>query len=269
MNHIVALSGGKDSTALAFWLKKNEPQDYIYVCTPTGDEFPEMFEHWRGLGRLLGKPLLPVMGGTLNSIIKEQNAIPNRQMRFCTRMLKILPYKAWLLNHLPAVSYVGLRADEEERQGADYGADVQLSSPEGVTQRYPLREIGWGIDDVWSFLESIPGHTSATMAEDIPERTDCRKCFYQRIGEWFTLWQDHPESYAEAEGDEAKYGHTYRSLKVEDGEPVIKRDLLSEWQVSWRDSWPADLKGMRERFERGDRPRKSRERSGMCRVCTL
>lgn len=267
--HIVALSGGKDSTALAFWLRENEPRDYIYVCTPTGDEFPEMFAHWRGLGRLLGTPIVPVVGGTLNQIIKEEKALPNRRMRFCTRRLKIEPYKAWLINHMPAVSYVGLRADEEEREGADYGGDVQLSAPGGVTQRYPFREIGWGLEEVWEFLRNIPGHTSETMTDDIPVRTDCRKCFFQRIWEWFVLWRDHPEVFAEAEQDEDRYGHTYRSLKVEDGEPVMKADLFGSWKVSWRDSWPADLKGMRQRFERGDRPRKAHARVGMCRVCTL
>lgn len=36
--HVVALSGGKDSTALALRLAETEPRDYTYVCTPTGDE---------------------------------------------------------------------------------------------------------------------------------------------------------------------------------------------------------------------------------------
>ena len=31
MQHIVALSGGKDSTAMALWLNENEPRDYQYV----------------------------------------------------------------------------------------------------------------------------------------------------------------------------------------------------------------------------------------------
>jgi len=47
MKHIVALSGGKDSTAMALWLVQNEPRDYEFICTPTGDELPEMIEYWR------------------------------------------------------------------------------------------------------------------------------------------------------------------------------------------------------------------------------
>ena len=47
--HVVALSGGKDSTAMALRLAEIEPQDYVYLCTPTGDELPEMEQHWNGL----------------------------------------------------------------------------------------------------------------------------------------------------------------------------------------------------------------------------
>ncbi len=56
MKHIVALSGGKDSTAMALRLAEIEPRDYAYVITPTGNELPEMIAHWRKLMDLLGKP---------------------------------------------------------------------------------------------------------------------------------------------------------------------------------------------------------------------
>ena len=58
MNHIVALSGGKDSTAMALRLVETEPEDYTFVCTPTGNEPPAMVGHWQRLEALLGKPLV-------------------------------------------------------------------------------------------------------------------------------------------------------------------------------------------------------------------
>ena len=84
--HIVPISGGKDSTATALWLAENEPRDYDYVCTPTGNELPSWYEHMRSLGALLGKPILPVIGGTLKGIIEQEQMIPNWRARFCTRM---------------------------------------------------------------------------------------------------------------------------------------------------------------------------------------
>ena len=42
--HVVALSGGHDSTSMSFLLRQREPRPYNYVCTPTGNELPAMFE---------------------------------------------------------------------------------------------------------------------------------------------------------------------------------------------------------------------------------
>ena len=80
MQHIVALSGGKDSTAMALRLTQVEPRDYIYICTPTGDELPEMKQHWHNLSVLLGKPILYLHDPkypTIYDLIEHFNALPN------------------------------------------------------------------------------------------------------------------------------------------------------------------------------------------------
>jgi 3'-phosphoadenosine 5'-phosphosulfate sulfotransferase (PAPS reductase)/FAD synthetase len=237
MTHVVALSGGKDSTAMALRLAEIEPREYVYVCTPTGDEAEAMFAHWRRLGALLGKPIQPVMGGTLESIIDDEQTIPNWRMRFCTRRLKIAPFAAWLAQHTPATAYIGLRADEPEREGGDY-VDVAQ-----VVRRCPLREWGWKVADVWGYLE-VRGVT-------IPERTDCELCFFQRLGEWYRLWETNPTKFARGEAIEATRGATFRS--------------------PGRDAWPAALKDLRAEFERGNVPKNALQRDLFaelkCRVC--
>jgi hypothetical protein len=238
MNHVVALSGGKDSTALALRLAEVEPRDYTYVCTPTGDEPDEMFAHWRKLGGLLGKRITPVVHPLgLNGLIDAQNAIPNRWQRWCTRILKIEPYRAWLAQHAPAVSYVGLRADEEGRAGGIYD-DIP-----GIESRFPLREWGWGESEVWDYL--------ASRGVVIPKRTDCDRCFFQRLDEWHALWRDNPTKYAHAEAQEVRIGYTFRSPS--------------------RDAQPASLAELRRKFEAGYVPqrRKSALRAAQCRACTL
>lgn len=237
--HIVALSGGKDSTAMALRLAEVEPRDYTYICTPTSNEPDAMFAHWRHLSELLGKPIIPVVGGTLIGLIRKQQALPNVWMRWCTRMLKIAPYAAWLQQHAPCTSYVGLRADEDEREGGDY-ADVP-----GVTMRFPMREWGWTVRDVWAYLDA--------RGVTIPERTDCKLCFFQKLGEWHTLWRDDPAGWAEGEQLEAETGHTFRS--------------------PGRDSWPAAMKDLRAEFERGNAPKGALQRDLFadlkCRVCRI
>ena len=235
MKHIVALSGGKDSTALALALQRWEPRPYLFVCTPTGDELPDMVAHWDRLETVLGSPIIKVRADLdLNGLIDDFDALPNWRQRWCTRMLKIEPYQKWLTDNSPAISYVGLRADEETREGAVFG-DMPL-----VSQRFPLREWGWTIDDVWLFLD-INGIC-------VPARTDCARCYGQRLHEWRDLYLAHPDIYAHAEGQEAATGHTFRS--------------------PGRDTWPASLAELRAEFARGRTVRR-RKRDTECRVCSL
>ena len=211
VKHVIALSGGKDSTALALRLAEVEPGDYTYVCTPTGNELPEMFAHWRKLGDLLGKPLTPIMHTTgLHGLCRDQKMLPNFRARFCTRLLKIVPYRIWLAANTPCVSYVGLRADEEGRAGGAYD-DIP-----GVEMRFPLREWGWDKAKVIGYL--------AEREVTIPKRTDCAICYHQQIGEWWDLWHDYPEEWAAGEALEAEIGATMRS-PGRDTWPVAMKDL--------------------------------------------
>lgn len=243
MHHVIALSGGKDSTALALRLRELNPfTDYDFVCTPTGDELPEMFAHWRTLGDILGKQITPIMHTTgLKGVIRAQKMLPNFRARFCTRILKIEPYRHWLASNTPCVSHVGLRADEEGRAGGAY-SDIP-----GVEMRFDLREWGWGVNEVWKYLDE--------RGVKIPRRTDCARCYHQRIGEWWTLWHDFPDVWADAENDEAEMNATYRT--------------------PGRDTWPTALKDLRVAFESGRLPKTVMDTGnglrdiGACRVCTL
>ena len=244
MRHVVALSGGKDSTALALALAEAYPSlDVTYVCTPTGDELPEMFAHWRKLGDILGKRILPITHSTgLKGVIRAQKMLPNFRARFCTRILKIEPYRRWLAANAPVVSHVGLRADEEGRAGGAYG-DIP-----GVVMKFDLREWGWGLPEVQGYLRA--------RGMVIPRRTDCARCYHQRIGEWWTLWAEFPEIWRDAEADEAEWGATYRT--------------------PGRDTWPTALADLRVVFEGGRVPKSviadaqgKLRNVGECRVCTL
>lgn len=227
---------------MALRLAELHPEiDFTYVCTPTADELPEMVHHWKKMGELLGKPIVPVMHHLgLNGLIEEMGALPNWRQRWCTRILKIEPYSRWLLNHTPAVSYVGLRADEPDREGGDY------SSVPDVEERFPMREWGWKLKDVLSYLD--------LRGVVVPERTDCARCFYQKLGEWKNLFERYPQIYQTAVDQEKKFGHTFRS--------------------PGRDTWPADLEGLRGEFLKGREIRGTSRQMEMfnaskCRVCKI
>jgi len=95
--HIVAISGGKDSTAMVLRLKELNPkQEYIFLCTPTGDELPDMINHWKKLEHLLGQKIIKVTNKSLYEWIDYFDALPNWRQRWCTRLLKIQPCLAFL-----------------------------------------------------------------------------------------------------------------------------------------------------------------------------
>lgn len=109
--------------------------------------------------------------------------------------------------------------------------------------RFPMREWGWELCDVMDYLDG--------RGITIPRRTDCLKCFFQRLIEWYEFWRDHPESWMEGEEMEAAVGHTFRS--------------------PGRDTWPASMRELRARFEAGHVPRDTRDKLNAmkCRVCRL
>lgn len=244
---IVALSGGKDSTAMALALSFFEIGNYEFVITPTGDELPEMDAHWAKLEELIGMKLHVINPRTLMGLIVEQKALPNHRSRWCTRLLKLEPYYGWLGTVGEAISYVGLRADEESRPGMLF-PDVG-----SVTMDFPMRRWGWTIEDVTTFL--------AFLGVTIPERTDCAVCFWQKLGEWYLLWRDHPDRYD-------------RGVALE--EYVTKaRGVPYTLRSPERDSWPASLAELRAEFEKGRIPERSlkmmdrKRQIGACRACTL
>lgn len=242
--HVVGLSFGKDSVCMAMALREFEPRPYTYVCTPTGDELPEMVEHMNRVEGILGCKVHRLTNGTLASQIEANRMLPNSLARWCTRLLKLKPFGAFLETVAPAVAYVGLRADEDEREGTRPGGDSAAIGTK-VRQDFPFQRWGWGIEDVWAYL--------ANRGVSIPERTDCARCPYQRLGEWYNLWLYHPDIYADAEGDEIRWGHTFRSAS--------------------RDTWPASLTELRKLFESGKIPevslRMMENRKGMCRTCSM
>ena len=243
MNHIVAISGGKDSVAMALRLSEAEPRDYLFCITPTGRELPEMQAHWARLECLLGKPLTRIPGPSLVEAIVANNALPNWRMRFCTRLTKIEPFISYVSKNSPATCYVGIRADEiQDREGTNW------QGIEGVIQDLPLARWGWGINQVRAYLRE--------RNVTIPPRTDCDICFYQQLPEWWRLWRDHKDRWAEGEALEQWSGHTFRSAE--------------------RDSWPASMKELRLKFEAGFVPRgaaqmtlpiDTAERPAMCAWC--
>lgn len=218
--HICGISGGKDSSALAVYLKEKVP-DLEYFFCDTGAELPETYEYLTRLEVILGKPIerLNNSRGFDHWFEVFRGALPSPQMRWCTKNMKIKPIEDWIGDD-DAISYVAIRADEANRKG-------HVSSKPNIQTRFPFVEDGVAHDDVLRILDDA--------GIGLPEyyewrtRSGCYFCFYQRKAEWVGLAERHPELFERAVAIEQK---VLRDAGV-DGDADFSANAMSGRQYTW------------------------------------
>ena len=98
-HHVLGLSGGRDSAALAVHMRDNYPDlDIDYFFTDTGKELPEVYEFLVKLEGFLGKPIRRLNPDRDFDFWLKQygNFLPSAQTRWCTRQLKLRPFEQWV-----------------------------------------------------------------------------------------------------------------------------------------------------------------------------
>lgn len=192
----MGISGGKDSAALAVYMAQNHPEiDIEYFFTDTGKELPEVYEFLGRLEGLLQKPItkLNPHRGFDYWLKAFHHFLPSPQTRWCTRVLKLEPFRAWIKEWLDAgddvYSYVAIRADEEHRTG------MRDPNPH-MHVVMPLREAGIDKAGVYEILDSAGIGLPAYY--EWRSRSGCTFCFFQQKIEWVHLLERHPDSFAEA-----------------------------------------------------------------------
>ena len=195
VRHICGISGGKDSSALAVYLRGEIPEMEYFFCD-TGAELPETYEYLTRLEAILGKPIarLNASRGFDHWFEVFRGALPSPQMRWCTKNMKIKPIEEWI-GDTPAVSYVAIRADESNRKG-------YVSTKPNIETRFPFIEDGIDHDGVMRILDDagigLPDYYEWRT------RSGCYFCFYQRKAEWIGLSERHPELFDRAVAIEQK-----------------------------------------------------------------
>ena len=193
IRHLLGLSGGKDSSALAVYMRDRVPE-MEYFFSDTGKELPETYQFLDRLEVFLGKPIarlnmerdpsenrdfdhwLTLYGGLL----------PSSQVRWCTVNLKIRPFEEYV-GEDKAYNYVAIRADED-RVGYK---PLKTAALRNIEPKYPFKEDGITKEDVYRILEEsglgLPDYYQWRT------RSGCYFCFFQRKSEWVGLLEQHPE----------------------------------------------------------------------------
>lgn len=207
--HVLGLSGGRDSAALAVFMRESYPELEIgYFFTDTGKELPEVYEFLGRLEGFLGKEIVRLNPDRdFDFWLREyNNFLPSPRTRWCTRQLKIKPFEKWIAPMLKAggrvTSYVAIRADEDHRMGykpTQLGASVKLPFVEhGIDKQGVIRileDAGLGLPAYYRWRS----------------RSGCTFCFYQQKIEWVRLKREHPDAFEAAK--------RYEKTALEHGSP--------------------------------------------------
>jgi len=204
--HILGISGGKDSAALAVHLRNKVP-DMEYVFCDTGKELKETYEFIDKLEAYLNAHVIrlpkELPGFSENydfdHFIELFNGyLPSASNRWCTKDLKLKPFEHFI-GEDSVINYVGIRADEA-RVG-------YISTKPNVKTVFPFMEDGIDKDGVLRILEDagigLPEYYSWRS------RSGCYFCFYQSRGEWKNLKEKHPDLFEKAKAYE-KNDFTWR-----------------------------------------------------------
>ena len=207
--HVLGLSGGRDSAALAVFMRQHYPKvEMEYFFTDTGKELPEVYEYLGRLEGFLGKPIVRLNPNRDFDFWLKQynNYLPSAQSRWCTRQLKLRPFEQWVHPMLEqgqkVFSYVAIRGDEQYREG-------YASKHDNLIVRLPFKEENIDKMGVLEILEAaglgLPQYYAWRT------RSGCTFCFFQQKIEWVRLREQHPEAFEEAKA--------YEKTAVEQGSP--------------------------------------------------
>lgn len=153
IRHVLGISGGKDSAALAIYIKTKYPNlDLEFYSCDTGKELDETYQLVRNLEVYLGIKIQLLQAAENSSespfdhFLKLYGGyLPSSNSRWCTKKLKLDPFEKYVGTD-PVVSYVGIRGDEN-REG-------YISTKKNIQSIFPFRKNIWS-EDVIQKLFSI------------------------------------------------------------------------------------------------------------------
>jgi 3'-phosphoadenosine 5'-phosphosulfate sulfotransferase (PAPS reductase)/FAD synthetase len=229
VRHILSLSGGKDSTALAIYLRDRVPE-MEYIFHDTGKELPDTLDYIERLEAYLGKRVVrTTTRETFDDVLRTKGGmLPSNKRRWCTELLKLKPFETYIGDEY-CINYVGIRADED-RVG-------YVSHKPNIKAVFPFREDGIDYQGVVAILEDA-GLGMPPYTEWGRTRSGCFFCFYQQKIEWVRLKQHYPEHFEEAKAYE-KPNRVNGQVFFWGDEPLTdleQPERIAEIEENWRKS---------------------------------
>lgn len=151
VRHVLGISGGKDSAALAIYMKSKYPNLNVeYYNTDTGCELAEtellinrLESFLGGIKRLRAAEGSPEPTPFEHFLRASGNFLPSPQQRWCTQKMKLAEMERFVGDE-PTISYVGIRGDED-REG-------YVSTKPNIQAIFPFRKNIWSIDVIHNIV---------------------------------------------------------------------------------------------------------------------
>lgn len=153
VRHVLGISGGKDSAALAVYMKTKYPELSVeYYNSDTGCELEETDEYIKSLKGYLGHIHMLVAAKNspeetpFDHFLKTSGGyLPSPQARWCTQKMKLAEFENFVKDDY-TISYVGIRGDEN-REG-------YVSTRSNIQTIFPFRRCIWSVDVVNKVLNN-------------------------------------------------------------------------------------------------------------------
>lgn len=202
--HVISISGGKDSAALAIYMKEKYPdREFKYLFFDTEEELQDTYDYLNKLQSILGiKVEYKFPEKSFKELLLQHNDyLPSPSQRWCTRKMKLETFLNTMqeFKEYTIYNYVGIRADEN-REGL-------IPTDEHIVTVMPFKDDGITLNDVKRILHDagvgLPAYYDVVYDEkyDIEyfrSRSGCYFCFFMRQIEWVWLWEKHPTEYKKA-----------------------------------------------------------------------
>lgn len=177
--HVLPVSGGADSSALAVLLTRIAPEiSFRYLFTDTGSEDPSVYASLDRLEQYLGIRIERIAAAkNLVQLVEQYNGfLPSARERWCTRALKLEPFKTWLKQFAGQrmKMYVGIRADEDRLAFTSSEIDTVM----------PFVSLGMKREQVFALLSETVGVPALYKHRS---RSGCGVCPYMRQHEVVSL----------------------------------------------------------------------------------
>jgi 3'-phosphoadenosine 5'-phosphosulfate sulfotransferase (PAPS reductase)/FAD synthetase len=191
VRHVLGISGGKDSAALAIYVKTKYPSlDLEFYTCDTGKELDETYQLIKNLEVYLGIKIELLQGAQNSSedpfdhFLKMYGGfLPSSNARWCTKKLKLDPFENYVGTD-PVVSYVGIRGDED-REG-------YISTKKNIQSIFPFRKNIWSIDVVTKLLSNQNIDQLINISKNIDfgkNQEKAKQIIHRRLDASFTLDQ--------------------------------------------------------------------------------